>query len=168
MRTILFLVRKEYLQIFRNRLMLFQIFFIPIVQLLILSNAATFNIRNTRVHVVDLDRSPLSQSLIEQFASSGRFIIARQSVSMLEANDDLLERRVSMNFQIPPGFERDLYRAGMAQVQLVLNAEQGAAAGVVQSYARKILSDYAAGITPTIGPSAFTVAGTTGEPLPVR
>ena len=39
MRTVFFLVRKEFLQIFRDRTTVFQIFMIPVVQLLVLANA---------------------------------------------------------------------------------------------------------------------------------
>src|SRR5215217_2482786 len=108
MRAILFLIRKEYLQVFRDKPTVFQIFFIPIVQLLVLSNAATFEIRNARMHLVDLDRS----------------------ASMDRANEDLMDRRVSVVLRIPRDFERDLERTGTAPVQLVLNAEEGASAGV--------------------------------------
>ena len=52
MRTVGFLLRKEFRQVRRDRVMLFQIFAIPLIQLLVLANAATFEIRNTRMHVV--------------------------------------------------------------------------------------------------------------------
>ncbi len=142
MRTLLFLIRKEYLQIFRDRATVFQIFFIPIVQLLLLSNAATFEISNARMHVVDLDRSTMSRGLVEHLAASGRFVVASAVPSQEAANESLLDRTATMILTIPPRFERDLVRQGTAPVQLVLNAEEGAAAGITQSYALQIIGDY--------------------------
>ena len=55
MRRILFLARAEVLHIVRDRTTLAQVLVIPIVQLLILVNAATFVIRNTPMAVVDHD-----------------------------------------------------------------------------------------------------------------
>ena len=64
MRTIRFLVRKEFLQVFRDRATVFQVFFIPVVQLLVLSQAATFDIRRTRLAVVDADVTTTSARLV--------------------------------------------------------------------------------------------------------
>ena len=46
MKVLRFLIRKEFLQIFRNKGMLPVIFVMPVIQLVILSNAADFEIRN--------------------------------------------------------------------------------------------------------------------------
>jgi len=73
MRTLFFVIQKEFLQIFRNRLMLGIILVVPIVQLVILTYAATFEIRNIDVYVVDQDRSPESRMLIDRFAASENF-----------------------------------------------------------------------------------------------
>ena len=47
MRTILFIIQKEFIQVFRNKAMLPIIFVVPIVQLLILVNAATFEMKTS-------------------------------------------------------------------------------------------------------------------------
>lgn len=60
------------------------------------------------------------------------------------ADQALLDRGASLILQIPPGFERDLTRKGGAGVQLILDAEDGAAAGILQSYLGRIISNYAA------------------------
>ena len=143
MRTLRFLLRKEFLQIFRDRLMLRQILIMPVVQLLILSSAATFEIKTAHVYVVDRDHSAASRGLATRLQASGRFIVAGASPSMALADDAMLARRVGMIVGIPAGFERDLVREQAAPVQLVLNAEDGAAAGVTQSYAAQIVAAYA-------------------------
>jgi len=62
--------------------------------------------------------------------------------------------------RIPRGFEKDLVRERRAPVQLVLNAEEGAAAGIVQTSATAILATYERElelILPTAGgPAAAT------------
>jgi ABC-2 type transport system permease protein len=146
MRTLRFLLRKEFLQITRDHLILRLIFVMPIVQLVILASAATFEVKRARMYVVDLDRTELSRGLVDRLAASGRFVPGGASPSMQLANEDMLTRKVDMILRIPADFERDLVRTRLAAVQLVFNAEDGAAAGVTQSYAAQIIGSYAAEI----------------------
>ena len=60
LRTVGFLVRKETLQVLRDRIMLVQIFVPPVLQLLILAQAMTFEVKHTDLALIDLDRSPAS------------------------------------------------------------------------------------------------------------
>jgi ABC-2 type transport system permease protein len=144
MRRILFLARAEVLHVVRDRATLAQVLIVPIVQLLVLSNAATFQIRNTPTYVVDLDRSTVSRGLVTRFAASGHFVVAGQSASPDLANDALLRGDVTMALTIPADFEASIVRTGVAPVQLSVNAEKGSAAGIVQAYASAIVSSYAA------------------------
>ena len=75
MRRVLALARAEVLHVVRDRTTMAQILVMPILQLLVLANAATFVIRNTPAYVVDLDRTSTSRSLISRFAASGHFEI---------------------------------------------------------------------------------------------
>ncbi|HEX8360433.1 MAG TPA: ABC transporter permease [Longimicrobium sp.] len=166
MRIIWFLVRKEYLQIFRDRAMVVQIFLLPLVQLLVLSNAATFEITSTRMSVVDLDRSSASRRLVTGFAASGYFVPRLYTASAAEADEALVDREVSMILTIPAGFERDLVRSGAAPVQLVLNAEEGAAAGIVRSYAVRILNAYSREAGAELRPTMLTAREGERPPSP--
>lgn len=151
MRTVRFLLRKEFTQIFRDRTMLRLLIAMPIVQLLVLSSAATFEVRHARLYLVDNDRSSVSRGLVDRLVASGYFNVSESSPSMALANEALLDRRVKAIVGIPADFERQLVRRGAAPVQLVLNAEDGAVAGVIQSYATRILSRYSAELGPELG-----------------
>src|SRR5215510_9876251 len=139
MRRILFLARAEMLHVVRDRATLAQLLVVPIVQLLVLSNAATFSIRDTPTFVVDFDHTPVSRELVSRFAASGHFHIAEQSESMNRAEEALLRGSVTMVITIPRAFDASLVRTGYAAVQLTVNAEKGSAADIVQSYASRIL-----------------------------
>ena len=143
MRRILFLARAEVLHVVRDRATLAQVLVVPVVQLLVLSNAATFQIRNTPTYVVDLDRSSRSRGLVARFAASGHFQVTGQSASLDEANDALLRGDVTMVLTIPRDFESSIAGTGTAPLQLLVNAEKGSAAGIVQAYASSIISAYA-------------------------
>lgn len=150
MRTVFFLVRKEFLQIFRDRTTVFQIFMIPIIQLLVLANAATFEVKRVAMMVVDEDRTTVSTGLVERLEAGRQFRVVRYVPSDETVDHALLDRQVTAVLHIPRYFEEDLVRRGRAPVQLVLNAEEGATAGIVQSYANAILASYAAELDRTL------------------
>src|SRR5438309_10799673 len=159
MRRILFLARAEVLHVVRDRATLAQVLVVPIVQLLVLSNAATFQIRDTPTYVVDLDRSTASRRLIERFEASGHFRVAGRSASSDLADDALLGGDATLALTIPHDFEAALVRTGVAPLQLSVNAEKGSAAGIVQSYASNIVANYASELEERDPPSLARGAG---------
>ena len=78
MKTIVFIIQKEFRQIFRNKGMLPIIFVLPILQLLILSNAASFEVKNIAFSYIDHDHSNASRELISKFAASNYFKIIQE------------------------------------------------------------------------------------------
>lgn len=142
LRRMLFLARAEVLHMVRDRGTLAQVVALPVIQLLVLANAATFQIRGTPTYVVDLDHTTTSRGLVERMASSGHFRIVGRSESMALAEDMLLRGRATMTVMIPHHFEASLVRTGRAPVQLSINAEKGVAAGIVQGYAARIMAAY--------------------------
>jgi ABC-2 type transport system permease protein len=149
-RTVFFLVRKEFLQIFRDRATVFQIFMIPVIQLLVLANAATFDVKRVAMLVVDEDRTTVSSGLVQRLLAGGQFRVVRSEGTSAGVDRALLDREATAVLHIPRRFEEDLVRRGRAPVQLVLNAEEGATAGIVQSYVNAILGSYAAELDRTL------------------
>jgi ABC-type multidrug transport system permease subunit len=143
MRRILYLTQAEVLHIVRDRILLAQVLIVPVVQLLILSNAATFEIHNTPIHIVDLDRTVVSRGLVSHLAANGHFRIVEATPSADRGDEGMSRGNVSMVVVIPRDFEASLVRTGVGQVQLSVNAEKGSAAGIVQSYAAQVLNQYA-------------------------
>ncbi|HUM45592.1 MAG TPA: ABC transporter permease [Chitinophagales bacterium] len=142
MHRIPFLLQKEFLQIFRTRSMLMIIFVMPVIQLLILSNAATYEIRNIRMHVMDADQSSMSRQLIGKFTASGYFQLIDHSFDFKTANDHLEKNEAEIIVRIPPNFERDLLRNQAGSIQFIINAVDGAAGGLSNAYASQILHDF--------------------------
>jgi ABC-2 type transport system permease protein len=149
-RVLRVLLKKEYLQIFRDKLLLRQMILMPFIQLFLLSSAATFEVKTARVYLVDRDVTQMSRGLVDKLRASGRFELVGGSGSMNLANEELLARRADMLLGIPSGFERDLVRNHTAHIQLVFNAEDGALAGVTNSYAQQIITAYARHISAQI------------------
>jgi ABC-2 type transport system permease protein len=166
MRQILALARAEVLHVLRDKATLAQVILLPVIQLIVLANAATFTIRNTPAYVVDLDHTTTSRGLVSRIASSGHFYIAGASNSPNLANDALLAADATLVIMIPKDFESSLVRDGRATVQLSVSGEKGSTAGIVQSYANRILAEYSRELSADLRPSAVTVTSAEG-PAPV-
>lgn len=143
MRAIRFLIRKEFLQIVRDKATLAQMLMIPFIQLIVLSNAATFTVVEAHVAVVDQDRTATSRALTARLDGGGQFHVELVTPSPAEAERAMLERSVSMIVHVPARFEQRLVRERRAPLQISVNAEEGAVAGLVLGYANQILADFA-------------------------
>ncbi len=168
MRTIFLIVQKETLQVLRDKRMLIQIFLPPIIQLLVLAQAMTFEVKHTDLVLVDADRTRASIELAEAFTASGRFDVAIQTISARAADDALLGRRANAILHIPEGFEQDLHRLTAPTLQLILNAEDGASAGVVLAYANEIIQSYAQKRQGEIMPAVAMQEGQPGVTIRTR
>jgi ABC-2 type transport system permease protein len=162
MRTILFIIQKEFIQVFRNRMMLPIIFILPLVQLIILVNAATFDMKSIKMAVVDLDMSHSSRQLISKFQGSPFFLIKHSSFSYKEAEEEMKKGNADVILHIPSGFEKRLVKEDKGSVQLVINAINGASAGLINAYSMMIIMDYnreilVEWISPTILSSAKNI-----------
>ena len=142
MKTILFIIQKEFRQIFRNKGMLPIIFVLPMVQLLILSNAASFEIKNIKFSYVDNDHSVASRELISKFKASSYFHIVESFDSKKDANFQMKTGKVDVILEIPNHFERDLIKNNGTYLSVSINAIDGAAAGVESVYISQIINGY--------------------------
>lgn len=142
MRTILFIIQKEFIQLKRNRVMIPILFFIPLVQLIILVNAATMEMKNINLVVMDLDHSPTSRSLISKFSSSPFFRISGTCYTQEEASRILLTNKADLVINIPQYFERDLVRSNKAGIQVLVNAINGTVAAISNSYVNLIVAGF--------------------------
>jgi len=142
MRTIVFLLQKEFLQIFRNRFMLPIIFVVPLVQMVILVFAATLEMKNIEMAVVDKDLSSVSRRMVSKFEASPFFKVKNFTFSVDEAEDFLRANEADVVLHIPQGFEKELNRGNRAKVQLLMDAVNATTAGLSSAYASNVLRDF--------------------------
>ncbi len=142
MKTILYIIQKEFLQIFRDKMMLPIIFVIPIFQLLILANTATYEIKYVNIGILDADQSVASRALVHKFEASPFFRIIARSFSMDELSDEMQQSNIEQILVIPTDFNQQLDKNEAVKVQLITDAVDGAAAGIMNTYALNILKDF--------------------------
>lgn len=142
MRTIQFILQKEFLQIFRNKAMLPILFVMPIVQLLVLSFAATYELKEASFALVDYDQSSLSRELTAQLQATGYFSLQYKTFNREDALEKLQSGDVNMILTIPQDFDTDFLTGKPVSVQMLIDAVDGTKAGMIQSYSSSIIRDF--------------------------
>lgn len=136
------IIRKEFRQISRNKVMIPLLFLMPIVQLFVLSYAADFEVKNVNMAIVDLDKSITSQRLINKFTSSGYFSLVGSFSSSKEAMLELEKENTDMILCIPKDLDADLNNLQPVKVQLLLNAVNNQKAGIASNYSMQVINSF--------------------------
>lgn len=143
MRTIKFILQKEFKQIFRDKGLLPIIFVMPIIQLLILANAATFEIKNFNIAVHDADVSSESSKLITHINSSNYLTVVSTTTDFESAWYLLEQDEADIIVSIPQKFNQQKF--GTRDIQLMINAIDGIKAGLGNGYLNAVISSYFSG-----------------------
>ena len=138
MRTLIFIIQKEFRQIFRNKSMLPIIFVLPIIQLLILSNAASFEVSNIKIAFIDEDHSAASRELMSKFEASQYFTIADFFPTQKLADEAIERGDIDVVIRIPYHFEHDLVKEQHTSLSININAIDANAAGIENVYVSQI------------------------------
>ena len=159
MNVILHILRKEFRQIFRNKAMLPIIFVMPIIQLLILVNAADFELKNINIAFQDSDHSLSSRDLISRFEASPQFNVIG-SVQDFDQGMELLDHnKATVLVRIPPSFEEGLLMGRGPTLGIDINGIDGSAAGLSNYYVGQIVQRFNSRVV-------MQQAGLASEPSP--
>ncbi|MDP8232865.1 MAG: ABC transporter permease [Candidatus Zophobacter franzmannii] len=142
MRNVLLLIQKEFKQIFRNKAMLAIMFIMPMIQLLILSNAADLELKRVYFAWEDADKSDLSTSLLSKFENNPLFYLTHYSDNQEQNDTQLGNNKADVIISIPNDFERDLTNKIPTTIQLRINAIDGSAGGLIATYSNKIINEF--------------------------
>jgi len=139
------LLRKEFVQMMRDRRTVVMSVVVPVALLLLFGVAVTFDINEIRLGVWDRDGSARSRELVRAFVSSGYFREVGRPGREAQAERMLDTGEAAAVLTIPRGFQRDVDRGEPAEVQVLLDGTDSSTASIVQGHVRGIVQTYAAG-----------------------
>lgn len=142
MKILRYLLKKEFLQIFRNKSLLPAIIMMPVVQLSILPWAATFEQKDITLTVIDNDKSACSRKLIDKTLSTGYFKLGTYPDNYNEAVRTIEQGKADMILEIPHNFEYNLTRNDNTNILLTVDAVDGQKAGLGSNYLNRIIRNY--------------------------
>ncbi len=142
MQTIFFLIQKEFIQIFRDRLMPRIIIGVPLLQMLVLAFAATYEVKETRLVVVDFSVSTESKQFIAHFAGSKFFKVVAICSDFKKAERLLLQRKAHQILYIPGDFATRHMQGPPPSLQILTDGVDAMAAGIRTGYAFQVIELY--------------------------
>lgn len=143
MRRIFYMMWKEVIELRQDPRIFSIIFIAPILQLTILGYAATTDVRNVPVVIVDADRSAASQALVSRFGAVSTFTIV-DVVSSIDEVDPYLEGgRAWMALAIPPRYGENLANGRSTTLQVVADGSDASSTNIAMGYASNLIAGYA-------------------------
>ncbi|GJQ63947.1 MAG: transport permease protein [Melioribacteraceae bacterium] len=142
MKIILHIIRKEFLQFKRDPKMFVIVLFAPVIQLVFLGYAATFDVNTVHTAVYDIDKTNESRTFVERLEKSGYFRIDHYINSYDELEEHINNGEVIAGVVIPANFESDLYGGKHPKLQAIFDGSDGNTASIAAGYIQSIISTY--------------------------
>ncbi len=138
---LLWMLRKEMRQYLRDPALVRMTIVVPLMQTVLLSYAANFDVTTVPVTICDEARTPESRHLIEQVAASPYFDLSAQRLGAADLDRDLDRGTAALALHIPPTFSRDLAR-GRATVQILVDGSDSNTATVAAGYLAGVANSF--------------------------
>jgi ABC-2 type transport system permease protein len=136
------IIRKEFIQTFRDRRMFLPLFVAPVIQLILFGFAATTDVRQVPLGVLDMDKSPESRRLVSNFLHTDTFRL-RQNLGSYKEIDSLIQGgKIKAAVVIPSNFEKNLARGQETAVQILIDGSDANSATIVLGYISRLLGSH--------------------------
>lgn len=155
LRRVFALIKKEFITIWNDPKTKGIIIALPLMQLLIFSNAVTMEVQNIDTVVLDRSKSLESREMLSGFEHSSRFRKLYYADNEQDFKDILDTQKAQIGIIIDNNFSRNIKSSKKADVQIVADGRQTNSAAVASNYASLIIAGYAAKITPSPDTSVF-------------
>ncbi|MCP2519069.1 ABC transporter permease [Candidatus Aminicenantes bacterium AC-708-M15] len=140
--TIIHIVRKEFIQTFRDKRMLMPIFIAPIIQLILFGYAVTTDVKNISIGILDFDQTQQSRELITKFSITEYFNLSHQVFSYNDVEYLLQKGEVKSFIIIPPEFGKNIKKMKKTSLQVIIDATDANSANIIMSYISKLIGEY--------------------------
>ncbi len=138
LRQVCALMKKELLALLKSRQSRMVLIGPPLLQLIVFSYAATFDLHQAPYAVYDQDRSAASRRLLAGFEASTAFGKCHLVQSEPEIQRLIDNRRALMVVRVHPRFQEDLLANRPGRLQVIVDGRNSNTALIVRSYVQNI------------------------------
>ena len=135
-----YLIEKEFKQLKRNSFLPRLILMFPVMMMLVMPWAATLEIEDLRIAIIDTDHSPSSQRLVHRIEASRYFQLTETPATYNEGMVAIEKDEADIILEIPRGFEKEQANGRPASTLVAVNAVNGTKGSLGSSYLSQILS----------------------------
>lgn len=145
-KIILHIVRKEFQQFKRDPKMFGVILIAPMIQLIFLGYAATFDLKVINTIIFDQDKSETSRNLIRSFEGSGYFSINKYCDNYNEVESEIDLGNTTVAIVIGKEFEKNFQRGVQTKIQTIFNGSDGNSANIAAGYVTGVVANFSKNI----------------------
>ncbi|KAB2846134.1 MAG: ABC transporter permease [Melioribacteraceae bacterium] len=142
MKTILHIIKKEFLQFKRDPKMFAMILVAPVIQLIFLGYAANLDVEKVHIAIFDQDKTETSRKYIEHFKGSGYFTFDYYVNNYDELQDKIDNGKVILGLVIEKGFEEKINRRETANLQAIFDGSDGNTASIAAGYTQLVTTNF--------------------------
>jgi ABC-2 type transport system permease protein len=132
------MVKKEFIQTLRDPRMRWLLFGPPLIQMLVFGYAATLDVKNVALSVLDLDNTQESRELVARFSASHYFHLNEYAVRRADLREGLDRGDFLAAMEINSGFAQRLRNGQGATVQVLVDCSNSNTALVALGYLNQI------------------------------
>src|SRR5262245_58285731 len=144
LRTIRAIMRRELIDILRDRRSLFLTLLYPITMLLMYGFGIRYDVDNVQLTILDYSETPPSRELVQDLTSSGYFHLVRFARTEKDVDRDLDTDAARAAVVIPYDFADRLRAGEPTAVQVLIDGSESNPATIAQGYALAIVNSYEA------------------------
>lgn len=138
MSRILSVLKKEFIQMRRDRLTFALVFMMPLIQLLLFGYAIQTEVKHIPTIVFDQSLTNESRELLASFSASGYFDVIKTAKNYAEVNQAIDSGQTKVGIIFPPDFSENIHRGKPAQVQVIVDASDNMVANQAIAVANSI------------------------------
>lgn len=136
------LVIKEFMSVWRDKMIRSILFIPPLIQLIIFAFAATLEVKEMPIAVLNRDTGLASRELITRFEGSPYFPGVYRLNTPAQVRDYIDTQKVPMVIEINDDFSAKYYSGQPINIQLILDGRKTNVSQILAGYAGSIISEY--------------------------
>ena len=142
MRIIFILIKKEFLQVFRNPLLMSILIVAPLVQFLLFPFTADYEIKTLNIAFIDKDRSTITAEMQHKFEYSKYFVNFGLLETKKEAEELMLKDEIDILIEFPQNFEKNIMTLDPTTIAITANAINSVKAGIGVGYVQTVIGEF--------------------------
>jgi ABC-2 type transport system permease protein len=142
MKQLIVFIKKEFLQVFRDKQSLLMLFGLPIAQIVLFGFALSSEVKNSKIVVADYSKDAVTTQIISKIGASKYFDIEQSLQSADQLQAAFKKGAIKMAVIFPANFANDLLHTNKASIQVIADASDPNLATTVTNYITQIINDY--------------------------
>jgi ABC-2 type transport system permease protein len=142
MKQLIVFVKKEFLEVFRDKQTLLMLFGLPIAQIVLFGFALSNEVKNSKLVVVDYSKDVVTTQIITKIAAGNYFDIEQSLQSADQLQTSFKKGIIKLAIIFPANFSGDLLNTKKASMQVIADASDPNVATTVTNYITQIINVY--------------------------